>query len=88
MCTIIEFVVSINILQQCNDIPYLTCQSCSVLEKQPLPKHNGRNQPKTKGCFIDQGNKFYPSASVWHPYVEPFGYMKCVVCTCLVSNVV
>ncbi|XP_031567860.1 chordin-like [Actinia tenebrosa] len=76
--------------QNCSEalvvLPDKCCPVCPVMESQLIRTYAGVNPPKIKGCFVDQGSKFYPSGSVWHPYVEPFGYMKCVVCTCLASS--
>ncbi|KAK3754506.1 hypothetical protein QZH41_019347, partial [Actinostola sp. cb2023] len=67
-------------------LPDMCCPVCPVLEEQAIMLYSSRSPPKLKGCFVDEGNKFYSSTTVWHPYIEPFGYMKCVVCTCLATN--
>ena len=36
------------------------------------------------GCTLDK--KWYKPGAQWHPYVVPFGYSKCTVCTCMVRT--
>nr|BAE87097.1 Short gastrulation [Pholcus phalangioides] len=34
-----------------------------------------------KGCFLD-GEKYHVAGSRWYPYIPPFGFSRCAVCTC------
>uniref|UniRef100_A0A4W3IHE2 Chordin n=1 Tax=Callorhinchus milii TaxID=7868 RepID=A0A4W3IHE2_CALMI len=38
--------------------------------------------PVCKGCYFDGDRKWHPAGTTWHPYIPPFGYVKCAVCTC------
>uniref|UniRef100_A0A147BGT3 Putative chordin n=3 Tax=Ixodes ricinus TaxID=34613 RepID=A0A147BGT3_IXORI len=34
------------------------------------------------GCFLEGDKKFHMAGSKWHPYIPPFGFSRCAVCTC------
>lgn len=34
------------------------------------------------GCFLEGDKKFHLAGSKWHPYIPPFGFSRCAVCTC------
>ncbi|KFM80976.1 Dorsal-ventral patterning protein Sog, partial [Stegodyphus mimosarum] len=33
-------------------------------------------------CFFEGDKKYHVAGSRWHPYVPPFGFSKCSLCTC------
>lgn len=33
-------------------------------------------------CFFDGDKKYHAAGSRWHPYIPPFGFSKCAICTC------
>lgn len=33
-------------------------------------------------CFLDGEKRYYAAGSRWHPYVAPFGFSPCAICTC------
>ncbi|XP_019637865.1 PREDICTED: chordin-like [Branchiostoma belcheri] len=39
-------------------------------------------QQETEGCYFDGDKKFHSYDEEWHPYVPPFGYIKCAICVC------
>ena len=39
------------------------------------------------GCNLNS-DTFYRAGSIWHPYIAPFGFDKCTVCSCLVSLII
>nr|ABG66525.1 chordin [Branchiostoma floridae] len=39
-------------------------------------------QQETEGCYFDGDKKFHGYGEEWHPYVPPFGYIKCAICVC------
>uniref|UniRef100_A0AAZ3SAV5 Chordin n=1 Tax=Oncorhynchus tshawytscha TaxID=74940 RepID=A0AAZ3SAV5_ONCTS len=34
------------------------------------------------GCYFEGDQKMHAPGSTWHPFVPPFGYIKCALCTC------
>lgn len=36
----------------------------------------------TKGCYFEGDKKFHIAGHRWHPYLPPFGFDKCSLCTC------
>ncbi|KAG8193954.1 hypothetical protein JTE90_011504 [Oedothorax gibbosus] len=52
----------------------------------PFCPGNSTSESALRGqrlCFFDQGDKKYHVAgSRWHPYVPPFGFSMCSLCTC------
>jgi len=49
------------------------CATCNTA----LLQHNG-----TKGCNLGDNNRFHPAGSHWHPYIPPFGFSRCAICSC------
>uniref|UniRef100_A0A8C8JEZ8 Chordin n=1 Tax=Oncorhynchus tshawytscha TaxID=74940 RepID=A0A8C8JEZ8_ONCTS len=33
-------------------------------------------------CYFEGDQKMHAPGSTWHPFVPPFGYIKCALCTC------
>lgn len=38
------------------------------------------------GCYFEGDQKMHAPGTTWHPFVPPFGYIKCAVCTCKVKS--
>lgn len=58
----------------------------SAVEEKVVTYYEKKNRPSLKGCYVKRDRKVYPAGAVWHPYVQPFGYMRCHACTCMVSG--
>ena len=58
----------------------------SSTEDKVVIYYEKKNRPSIKGCYVKRDRKVYPAGAVWHPFVQPFGYMRCHACTCLVSG--
>lgn len=69
----------------CLSLQLSVCLSLTAPEDKVVKVYEKGKRPNSDGCFVEEDNKMYPSGSVWHPYVQPFGYMKCIACTCVVS---
>nr|WMB80899.1 Chordin [Patiria miniata] len=37
---------------------------------------------ETESCFFEGDKKHHSVGSQWHPFVPPFGYIQCAICTC------
>lgn len=58
----------------------------SAVEEKVVTYYEKKNRPSLQGCYVKRDRKVYPAGAVWHPYVQPFGYMRCHACTCMVSG--
>ncbi|XP_043217391.1 dorsal-ventral patterning protein Sog-like [Amphibalanus amphitrite] len=71
--------------------PTLTCRNqhtpngscCPVCDGDEPEEAEVANDP-TEGCLL--ANRFRAVGSIWHPYVPPFGFNKCVTCTCQLGS--
>ncbi|XP_062900926.1 chordin [Mobula hypostoma] len=67
----------------CTDIVHVEDKCCPVCQdktKAKDEKETGIDQ--AEGCYFDGDRKWHPAGTTWHPFVPPFGYVKCAVCTC------
>lgn len=60
----------------------LTDECCPVCQNRFLAA-----QPEKAGCSLSP-NVFHKATAVWYPFMSPFGFDKCTVCTCLVSSII
>ena len=46
------------------------------------------NSPRVdgRGCHFGGDSFFHPAGSRWHPYIPPFGFSRCAICTCKVKQ--
>ena len=54
-------------------------ECCPICQNRLLPR-----EPENAGCSLDS-NIFHRVDAVWYPFMPPFGFDKCTLCTCLVS---
>ncbi|XP_038129060.1 chordin isoform X2 [Cyprinodon tularosa] len=73
--------------------PELTCSRTSQPEGRCCPVCDERREAKDtvtpepaeehlEGCYFEGDQKMHAPGTTWHPFVPPFGYIKCAVCTC------
>uniref|UniRef100_A0AAQ5XT39 Chordin n=1 Tax=Amphiprion ocellaris TaxID=80972 RepID=A0AAQ5XT39_AMPOC len=73
--------------------PVLTCsrtiqpddKCCPVCDEKREPKDvkaPDRVEEHPEGCYFEGDQKMHAPGTTWHPFVPPFGYIKCAVCTC------
>ncbi|XP_072021429.1 chordin-like [Amphiura filiformis] len=75
--------------------PVITCPNpvilpgdcCQVCPK-PAPVVPTSPNRQTEGCFFEGDKKLHRVGSQWHPFVPPFGYIKCALCTCMPGSTV
>lgn len=46
----------------------------------------GKNQNSVDKCYFHGDKRWHHEGTHWYPYVHPFGYIECAVCSCVVSN--
>lgn len=64
-------------------VPHSCCPVCPALERNVVIYYEKKNRPAIEGCYVKRDRKVYRAGAVWHPYVQPFGYMRCYACSCL-----
>ncbi|XP_076365142.1 chordin-like isoform X1 [Tachypleus tridentatus] len=67
--------------------PKLTCDRPLTLKGECCPvcsevNNNTAIEKKPRGCFFEGDKKFHLAGTRWHPYLPPFGFSRCAVCTC------
>uniref|UniRef100_A0A3Q3L9V9 Chordin n=1 Tax=Mastacembelus armatus TaxID=205130 RepID=A0A3Q3L9V9_9TELE len=62
--------------------PTLTCSQTIQPEDKCCPICDGELTVFYSGCYFEGDQKMHAPGTTWHPFVPPFGYIKCAVCTC------
>lgn len=70
--------------------PATNCSNPIILENECCPTCSSRvasnpaedDDPATRGCYFEGDKKFHPAGSKWHPYIPPWGFSRCALCTC------
>ncbi|XP_041419135.1 chordin-like [Xenopus laevis] len=59
-------------------------QCCPVCEeKKEMREVKKTERTRTsEGCFFDGDRSWKAAGTRWHPFVPPFGLIKCAICTC------
>uniref|UniRef100_A0AAQ6A4W7 Chordin n=1 Tax=Amphiprion ocellaris TaxID=80972 RepID=A0AAQ6A4W7_AMPOC len=55
---------------------------CPVLTCSRTIQPDDKCCPVCDGCYFEGDQKMHAPGTTWHPFVPPFGYIKCAVCTC------
>ncbi|XP_043926340.1 chordin [Protopterus annectens] len=59
------------------------CPVCEAEKKRTKEtRRNDRGEDQNDGCYFEGDRKWHAAGTVWHPFVPPFGYIKCAVCAC------
>uniref|UniRef100_A0A8C2ZLC0 Chordin n=1 Tax=Cyclopterus lumpus TaxID=8103 RepID=A0A8C2ZLC0_CYCLU len=78
--------------------PPLTCprtlqpgdQCCPICDESKEPTEAAllpeRVDEHPEGCYFEGDQKMHAPGTTWHPFVPPFGFIKCAVCTCKGSS--
>ncbi|KAI1285379.1 Chordin [Halotydeus destructor] len=59
-------------------VPGECCPTCDL-----IPVQNGT---QSRGCFFEGDKKFHVAGTKWHPYLPPFGFDRCSMCTCSIET--
>uniref|UniRef100_A0A8C1QHF2 Chordin n=1 Tax=Cyprinus carpio TaxID=7962 RepID=A0A8C1QHF2_CYPCA len=62
--------------------PALSCPHTIQPEDQCCPICDEKVEEDPEGCYFEGDQKMHAPGTTWHPFVPPFGYIKCAVCTC------
>ncbi|KAF7655213.1 hypothetical protein LDENG_00059290 [Lucifuga dentata] len=70
--------------------PVLTCsrtiqpedKCCPVCDDSKDTNVTERVEEHPEGCYFEGDQKMHAPGTMWHPFVPPFGYIKCAICTC------
>lgn len=73
--------------QDLNDIPQLpAAPSDEILpEAVGMAEKTSSSPSSGKGCTFGLEREFHQEGSEWHPYLAPFGFDRCTLCSCQVS---
>lgn len=64
-------------------LPGECCPTCQDESSSLNASVTGQRDAKSRaGCFLEGDKKFHLPGSKWHPYIPPFGFSRCAVCTC------
>ncbi|KAL4221675.1 hypothetical protein ACF0H5_019932 [Mactra antiquata] len=71
----------------CEEIlcPINSCNYPVQRENECCPvciEDNETERKYTGSCYFDGDKRWHEAGSTWYPYVPPFGYSKCAMCTC------
>uniref|UniRef100_A0A7N6AIZ6 Chordin n=1 Tax=Anabas testudineus TaxID=64144 RepID=A0A7N6AIZ6_ANATE len=61
--------------------PVLTCSRTVQPQDNCCPVCDGEIV-RDCSCYFEGDQKIHAPGTTWHPFVPPFGYIKCAVCTC------
>ncbi|XP_033885023.3 chordin-like [Acipenser ruthenus] len=69
----------------CANVVHLEDKCCPVCEEKKQEKgikQTEKSGDQMEGCYFEGDRKIHPPGTTWHPFVPPFGYIKCAICTC------
>ncbi|XP_003968786.2 chordin [Takifugu rubripes] len=62
------------------------CPVCDERKELKDVKTPEKVEEHLEGCYFEGDQKMHAPGTTWHPFVPPFGYIKCAVCTCKGSS--
>lgn len=69
-------------------VPGYCCPKCTTKPPAMLPDINAhfQNNSQNGSCYYDGDKRWHQAGTKWHPYVPPFGYVTCAVCSCMTDG--
>ncbi|XP_061638681.1 chordin isoform X1 [Phyllopteryx taeniolatus] len=58
------------------------CPVCDEKKEAKDTKVPEKVEENPEGCYFEGDQQMHAPGTTWHPFVPPFGYIKCAVCTC------
>ncbi|XP_076139095.1 chordin [Alosa pseudoharengus] len=58
------------------------CPVCDERKDLKDTRASVKAEEHPEGCYFEGDQKMHAPGTSWHPFVPPFGYIKCAVCTC------
>uniref|UniRef100_W5MQW8 Chordin n=1 Tax=Lepisosteus oculatus TaxID=7918 RepID=W5MQW8_LEPOC len=58
------------------------CPVCEETRESKDIKSSEKSEEHPEGCYFEGDQKMHAPGTTWHPFVPPFGYIKCAICTC------
>ena len=79
---------------ECSDVicPSLSCPNPIVLHGECCPacmdetKNTSSAVAALGRCYFAGDGMHHTAGTKWHPYIPPFGFSRCAVCTCKVRR--
>ncbi|XP_039621085.1 chordin [Polypterus senegalus] len=66
----------------CTQVVHPEDKCCPVCAEKKETKQIEKSEEHLAGCYFEGDRKIHAPGTTWHPFVPPFGYIKCAVCTC------
>ncbi|KAF7491970.1 Chordin [Sarcoptes scabiei] len=63
---------------KCREKIRIPGQCCPICKN----KLNAQALHRNQSCYFEGDKKYHLIGSRWHPYIPPFGFDRCTVCTC------
>nr|AMY99568.1 chordin [Terebratalia transversa] len=63
--------------------PPLSCKRQVKLPGECCPSCQGRGKQPAGKCFFQGDKRNHSVGTIWYPYVAPFGYSTCAICSCV-----
>uniref|UniRef100_A0A8C4RV84 Chordin n=1 Tax=Erpetoichthys calabaricus TaxID=27687 RepID=A0A8C4RV84_ERPCA len=70
----------------CTQVVHPEDKCCPVCAEKKETKQIEKSEEHLAGCYFEGDRKIHAPGTTWHPFVPPFGYIKCAVCTCKVRS--
>lgn len=75
---------------QCDSIlcPATSCSNPVIPEGEccaTCPDHGNSSSTSSsqqQGCYLNGDKQFHLAGSKWHPYIPPWGFSRCTICSC------
>ncbi|CAH1773701.1 unnamed protein product [Owenia fusiformis] len=63
--------------------PKMDCEDPITIEGECCPQCIEQSSLSSETCYFNGDQRRHRVGTIWHPYVPPFGYVKCALCSCV-----